>query len=510
MAYDKSTTSQYAQWYGTRRVLEELRKKSPDILVDGRQQYHWFGTWTWLAGTYPHPMMSDEQPGSYQNFPDLHFDRVSANRQRFAAYLYRMQEFCPIEILPGYMTHQTPRINDKHECPRDRFRAKNWDYLGWKYSVISSIGAAPMQNVVNMLPARDEQELAAFGKQDQAWLKQWLDWTDENQVLLKKMRAIIGPPAMGRIDGTAACIENRGFVFLVNPNYRALASEFNRNGSVGLTNGEKFILKQLYPRQGIVLGKPEAGAWSYGDKVPVSIKGPEAMVLEVVPLENVKDTLLMNATGSAKVDGGQLVLHGVLGNAGRKTDLQIMLAGDAKIQSVNVNGVALPAFSQNGRLVRVPVTFAGSTVEQCPQIGAYDPTFANRTFKTEMSIPKSVFDQLAARKKAWPITCTPEELRCTWLGPDRLLLCVNIAEPNHKSEATLKIDGKTVELKKAFSSIAVDAETQTFTGFYADVSDLKPDAKYEVELSLPELNPGQFQGLFLENVEPVYTGEVLK
>jgi hypothetical protein len=508
MAYDKSTTSQYAQWWGTRRVLAELRKKSPDIVIDGRQQYHWFGSWTWLAGTYPHPMMTDEQPGSYKNFADLHFDRVSADRQRFAAYMYRVQEFCPIEILPGYMTHQTPRINDKHQCPRDRFRPKDWDYLGWKYSVISSVGTAPMQNVVNMLPARDQQEFAAFGKQDQAWLKGWLDWTDRNRDVLKNLRAIIGPPAVGRMDGTAACVDDHCFVFVFNPNYRAIESKFKLDGSIGLTRGSRFLLKQLYPRESLIVGKPGSGVWSFGDTVPVRIKGPEAMVLEIVPAERSETPVVMNALGLVAFDGDKLAVACTGGEAGRKIDVQVLLATDKKLAGVEVNGVTIKAFTQNGRLVTVPVTFAGTAVDHCPQVGVYDAKFAEQTYKTDLTIPKAIFSQLAARKAAWPVTCTPEELCCTWLGPNRLLLYVNIADASHKSEASMKIDGKPVELKKAYSSIATDAEERTLTGFYADVSDLKPDTKYEVELSLPELTPGQFQGLFLENVENALSTEI--
>ena len=39
-------------------------------------------------------------------------------------------------------------------------------------------------------------------------------------------------------------------------------------------------------------------------------------------------------------------------------------------------------------------------------------------------------------------------------------------------------------------------------------SSLKPDTRYEVEVSLPDsLQPGQFQGLFFENVEAEFTGQ---
>ncbi|HOY56575.1 MAG TPA: hypothetical protein PK640_00355 [Verrucomicrobiota bacterium] len=44
------------------------------------------------------------------------------------------------------------------------------------------------------------------------------------------------------------------------------------------------------------------------------------------------------------------------------------------------------------------------------------------------------------------------------------------------------------------------------TGFYADVSGLAPDTRHGIEVTLPEsLKPGQFQGLFFENLEAEWT-----
>ena len=50
---------------------------------------------------------------------------------------------------------------------------------------------------------------------------------------------------------------------------------------------------------------------------------------------------------------------------------------------------------------------------------------------------------------------------------------------------------------------------RTFTGFYADVSNLKLNAHYKAEVALPDrLQPGQFQGLFFENVAAASTSEI--
>jgi hypothetical protein len=52
---------------------------------------------------------------------------------------------------------------------------------------------------------------------------------------------------------------------------------------------------------------------------------------------------------------------------------------------------------------------------------------------------------------------------------------------------------------------------RTFTGFYVDVSDLNDQAPHQLDVTLPAgLQPGQFQGLFLENIETAFTTELVR
>ena len=271
-------TSKYAQWYGCRRILEELRRRIPDVVIDGRQQYQWFGPWTWLGGSYPHPTTNDEQPGSFKNFPDLHFSRVSADRQRWAAWWYRMEQFTPLELVPGYMTHQTPRNDAQGQCVRDRdFQTRDWDYLGWRYSVLSSIGTAPFNNVVNLLPARDETEFKHFRPEDQRWLRQWIEWTDSNRATLRNLRPIIGPPRL-RARGRDRGDRRRPRLCLpLQSELPRVDAEFALDASIGLSQGDQFLLRRSIPRRPMA-GQAARGPWHLGDKVSLPIKGPEALV----------------------------------------------------------------------------------------------------------------------------------------------------------------------------------------------------------------------------------------
>jgi hypothetical protein len=516
-------TSKYAQWYGCRRILEELRRRIPDVVIDGRQQYQWFGAWTWLGGSYPHPTTNDEQPGSFENFPDLHFSRVSGDRQRWAAWFYHMEQFTPWELVPGYLTHQTPRNDAKGICVKDRpFHTRDWDYLGWRYSVISSIGTAPFNHVVNLLPARDVAEFRHFRPEDQRWLRDWMDWTDKHRSTLKHLRPIIGPPALGRIDGTAACVGDRGVVFLFNPNYRELNAEFPLDSTIGLTKGEMFLFRELYPRQGRLLGKPHAGVWRLGESVSLPIKGPEALVVEVVPADEVRRPALLNALGTVAIERDasfnktlRLVLGDVSGEPGTTPDVMVLLPQKRRQQetvtTVILNGQEFGPADKTGEVVTLPVKFAGARFDHCHQVGNYDRNFSNTVFHAEFTIPQRVFAQLSERRKAWPIPYTDEELLATWRGSDRLLLFIQIADPNDNWNVGLKLNGQPVELQKAYSDVFPLGRERTFTGFYADVSNLKPDTRYEAEVSLPDrLQAGQFQGLFFENVEAAFTTEIAR
>ena len=507
IAYDKAS-SKYAQWYGCRRILEGLRREAFDVVVDGRQQYQNFGPWTWLAGSYPHPTLTDEQPESFKAFPDLHTDRVSANRQRFAAWTYRVERFAPPEIMPGFITHQSERTDEKGVMRRDRFRPKDWDYLGWKYSLLSSIATAPFHHIVNFIPARDAEEFAALSGDDKAWFRKWLDWTDENARFLHALRPIIGPPMAGRVDGTAAIVEDRGIVFLFNPNPGRKEARFKLDASIGLLKGGPFMIKELYPEEGRLIASAE-GLWIHGSEAVLPIAGREATVLEVFPAPaEIAEPILFNAPGKVSLSAGRLLLTDVTAEMGTTRRLLVLLPENARVRALSVNGVPYPFKADKGR-VTASIRFAGRAFVRSQSVGAVPAGFTGGTFKARFTVPARVFAQLAERKKVWPVTYTEDDLRAPWLGPWRLLLHVPIVEGTDDMAVTLKINGVPVEVLKAYNSVYPQSPERTFIGHYADVSRLRPDSPCDIEVGLPTLEPGRFQGVFFENVETEYTRRIM-
>jgi hypothetical protein len=505
--------SRYAQWAGWRRVMEEVRRRIPDIAIDGRQAYHLYGPWSWLAGSYPHPTFNDEQPESFVPFPDLHFDRVSADRQRYTAYRYRLYDFAPSEIVPGFITHQTPRLDDGGRMPEQRtddrgtvlqrFRARDWDYLGWRYSLLSSIATGGWNNVLNMIPARDTDEYQNFAEADRAWFRGWIEWTERNKEYLRHTRPIIGQPALGRVDGTSAIVDNRGFIFLFNPNARRLTAAFTLDETIGLIPSGAFLLKEVFPLDGRLVGKPGEGRWRSGDRVSIEIDGGAAVALELQPAPAQSQAVLFGAPGTAALTDGALALNGVRGEAGTTADLFVKLPSGAAARSVTVNGEPASIGSTSEAGVTIPVRFDGAPFRRYQPIVEVPPDFSGGRLTGTFTIPQRVLDQLVARRKAWPIPWTPEDFHTPWLVPERLLLFVQIAQPDARWNARLTIDDRTIELRKAYS--AVRSAPRTFVGFYADLSMLDADRAYRFDLTLPTLEPGRLQGVFFENVETEYT-----
>jgi hypothetical protein len=512
-------TSKYQQWYGTRRILEELRKRAPEMIVDGRQQYHGFGTWTWLAGTYPHPLMTDEQPGSFNAFPDLSTDRVTAGRQRWVAWRLMTRDFTPVEIRPGFITHQTQRSDSKEVMRRDKYRTRDWDYLGWKFNIISSIATDPFNHVVNYLPARDTQEFNAFSQADQDFFRKWMDFTDQNAEYLKNIMPIIGQPMMGRCDGTSAIVNNQGFIFLFNPNYRMMNAEFKMDESIGIDGEGNYLLTELFPVEGLHPGQPGKGFFSKGDRVSLPMDGVTARVLRVQQVQKtVSESTLFNIQGVVTLDGPVVKIDQASGLAGESVDLLVSLSNNGSIKKLLVNGIERP-FNQVGQLLTSPVTFAGVDFRQAQQIGTYDAGFTSETFEQDLVIPQRIITQLGNRKKAWPITYTADDLVAPWLEPSRLLLYVQIAEPylektinneNRKVpiravELKLEIDGKPVILNEAYNGVYPYVERSNL-GYFTDISTITADQPHKIKLILPKgLKPGQFQGVFIDHVVNEYT-----
>lgn len=160
-------------------------------------------------------------------------------------------QLIPPARIPGFIFHQTERTDDNgtfacsgagsgaanHWLCYD-MNARDFDLLGYKYSLLSTVGTAGQNLVVTMIPARDTEEFSLFPAEDTAFIQHWVNWTDTNLKYLRNTMPIatLPGPGLGTVDGTAAMSGDEGYVFLFNPNLRITNASLAIDESLGLSN----------------------------------------------------------------------------------------------------------------------------------------------------------------------------------------------------------------------------------------------------------------------------------
>jgi hypothetical protein len=234
----------YDEWRGWHRILSKLRAAHPTIVMDHRQQCHGWGAFAQQSGSYSEPIAGDENPESYgskgvSGVTTLSTDHVLANNLRIVNYVYRTRQLLPSSRVPGFMSHQTERHFDDGQGPGTKphwnvtaHYRRDFDFHGFSYSLLSSIGTAGLNNVIAMLPARDAAEFNALPASKVAWIKRWLDWTDTEYLALHRTIPLVafdrgasshgGIPQLAHLDGTGSFLadDSKGFLFLFNPGPR--------------------------------------------------------------------------------------------------------------------------------------------------------------------------------------------------------------------------------------------------------------------------------------------------
>jgi hypothetical protein len=492
---------------------------------------------------------------------------------RIVNHVYASSQFLPHSRIPGFIFHQTERTADNgtnacfgnvKECWDSN--ARDFDLLGYKYSLLSTVGTAGQNNVLTMIPARDEAEWALFPAEDVRFIQDWLKWTDLNLGYLRNTFPIatLPAPGVGKVDGTHAMDDagDGGFLFLFNPNFLQLAAPLSLDESMGLAAGsatDKWTVTEIYPNAG-----EHVGVWARGQATEATVLGSDARVLQLTKQQ--ATTQQAGAAGAAaaaaaagaaaaaaapsvvglplpgaaalSADGSELSLASLSGPAGTVRALRVSLPAGAAAaaNAARANGVACSPDSPaaggkagnasgagstgtTSGALQLDVRFSGTAVGDEPvthgmaisQSAVQPPgeAFPGGWFNTTFSVPAAVTAQLAQRSKAYPVPWAPADFHAAWLVPTRLLLFPFLSPASDQLEISMAVDGAPVQLTKAYNSRGL-VRPRCFLGFYFDATALAaaPGEEHAVALKLPPMRPGQFQGLFWENVETVYTQSV--
>ena len=559
----------YGEWRGWMRILKELRAVHPDVVMDHRQTAHQWGPWYQLAGSYTEPISGDENPESYGAagqgaVPTLSTDHVLADNLRRVNFVYRARQLIPNHRVPGFMFHQSERSNNSGPANgrSDGISTLIWDHdihtrdfdrLGFKYSVISSVGTAGLNNVLAMLPGRNQEAYDKFPAADKSFVKRWLDWAEDNMKFLTNTQAIAdlmtgdelgGKPGLDRIDGVAAMSDDgaTGFLFLFNPGPTRPTAEVTADEAIGIFSNasaatRQWLVHEIFPREELNGTTTPLAVVTEGGVLPVSLRANKAQVLRLTEVTaGTKLPIVLGASyTNASFSGAELKVTGATGLTGLSETVEAVVpVAVGTTVMVTVNGqkrsaaVLTAACSACGGHSSPPacscaffdLAFAGSPLTEMMSVSETRPdaAFGGGWFNTTFGLTPAMWAQRQARQQEFDIDWVADDMDAPWLG-NRLMMYPYILqpEPNGTIQANPRmwIDGDEVNVVPAYNSRG-HIYANCFMGFFYNATEFVESnraaaSEHSLDILLPQLNTTAGQrlvGVYWYGTEDAYTASV--
>lgn len=452
------------------------------------------------------------------------------------------------------MFHQSERHNASGLLVwQHDIHTRDFDRGGFRYSAISSIGTAGMNNVLAMLPGRDPEVFAKFPAADQAWVSRWLDWADANAAALRNTQPLTaldrggaaggGKPALGVLDGTGAFTDDggTGYLFIFNPGPLPARAALAVDGGIGAPPGgagDTWLVHEVYPREEGAGHTTPLGVWRRGTEVNVSLRGAQAQVLRLTRLapDVAQLPLVLGASyGAAHIQpgvqlaGSVLVVTNATGLSGSDvTGVALVPLPAGVATSVSVNGRDSPAQAQTAACAEcsgfaapcsclpLRACFGGDPLREAMPIAAPPADFHGEWYNASFALPRQIWQQRQQRQAEFDIAWAAADMSAAWLG-NRLLLYPYITQPDPSAAAPrLWLDGDELPVVPSYNS-RENLQARCFMGWYVNATSFVERAaaaggrhQLAVQLRLNETAGQRFLGVFWSGPTDSYTSATVQ
>ena len=155
------------------------------------------------------------------------------------------------------------------------------DIRNFEYGALSTLAVTPNLGLgeirpwLDRLPDSDLRKVTDF-------YKRWTSLVRDNYQLWTKTYRAGENPGMGAVEIYSHAAGDRGFIFLVNPNYWDRKVEIPLDQTLGFTSDGRCEIAEIYPSEHLCL--TTMGPWpEFGARVPVNVPAQKVVVLEVTP-----------------------------------------------------------------------------------------------------------------------------------------------------------------------------------------------------------------------------------
>jgi hypothetical protein len=190
---------------------------------------------------------------------------------------------------------------------------------------------------------------------NQKFFRKWTQWAAEHFRFLNVKRDLFGQPWSVPLDGSAHIIEDRGYLFLFNECANDQVGSVPLNEWIGLTKGDGFDIKQIYPEEQWLARDVKRGGVIH---IPVAASGVSIVSLEPASAsDQALPEVVWHNLGKAelKLSAQELAIIGLDGYQGQRREVVVLTNGVAP-KRVFVNGQETP-FHVTQNLILAEVVF---------------------------------------------------------------------------------------------------------------------------------------------------------
>ena len=497
----------YLQWRNLLDIYRQIRGRHPSINIGLFGGLTSCGPWSLQYADYANLPGVDSHDSSLCPFPDIHYNHLFGNEERMRSWyghnlLYYPPHKCRYSV--GHLGQDGLHV---------------WgDPFGWRMNFFGALATSTILEYAYIPVAAELKD------EDVKFVRKWVDWANRNIKYLRVRKDLFGEPAIGRVDGYAHVIKDRGFIFLFNPNHRTIAARIPLDEWIGLTGGKTFLLRELYPREGRVhFVDHDKGRAVYGREVTLNVPPQGVQILEIVPHEG--GPVLFGVAGSLRVDsGGEIELTELEAEEGEEVTIGVRVPAPAK--ALRLEGKTIPHKRLANGLLVARLRFEGERIQRellrwtangeanpIPNIREYSRV----QLTCQFFLPAKVSQILAAhepkqkikaedtmraldyQKRSQRLANADPYERIPTLDPSRLLVTIPTTYPETIERLRAWLNGSEVTVKR-FESSTGGAARRLFCHYLDITSQAKFAAENELVLELQGLQKGQFLGGYLDNL----------
>jgi len=239
----------YYAWRNIMNASAELVRRHPDCVLRNAGGMHRGYPWVLRDWIEYHGYLDPVAQGEGGTVNDnIRFQGWHARNLRF---------------IPGYKSGGGLRTDDPYGMA----------YGAFTHMTHSDHGEAEMVPPVGVTDPAEQQRHVDF-------FRKWAQWADDNVQFMRVRRDILGEPRTSKLDGSAHCIGDRGFLFVFNPGRRARAAEIPINHWIGLTEGDAFTISYIYPDDG-----GPVGVYQRDERLLIPVPSHEVVALSIQPAD---------------------------------------------------------------------------------------------------------------------------------------------------------------------------------------------------------------------------------